>query len=111
MDCTIDGPYRWQSRQQHSGQHLLSAALSAEGLETLSVHLGADYCGIEVDAESVPDSRIESVLNICDRWIDEARPINSMVMAGLDLAGRKLRRPLSDKAMGERHRGFGQPGD
>jgi Ser-tRNA(Ala) deacylase AlaX len=97
VTCLIDGSRRWQSRQQHSGQHMLSAALASEGLETVSVHLGEDYCGIEVNAEAVPVAVIERVLSRCDGWISPGRPINSLVISPADIEGRNLRRPLGRK--------------
>jgi alanyl-tRNA synthetase len=45
----IDWIRRFDHMQQHTGQHLLSAALLKEfGLETISFHLGEEICAIDV---------------------------------------------------------------
>lgn len=98
VSCVVDADFRRDSRQQHSGQHLLSAALSAEGLDTISVHLGADYCGIEVDASKVCSGTIRRVLEHCEQLIREDRPIHSRLLKYEEAAGTSLRRPLSDHA-------------
>ncbi len=97
VHCIVDGAYRRDSRQQHSGQHLISAALSLEGLETVSVHLGAEYTGIEVDGVAdipVSEILINSVLKTCDQWIAEDRKIVSLYLQPEELSGLELRRSL-----------------
>jgi alanyl-tRNA synthetase len=98
--CQVDQVCRRRSRQTHSGQHLISAALAAEGLDTLSVHLGREYCGIEVNADTVGAPVIERVLDTCDRVIGEDRPIESLLLDPAELENIPLRRPLSPKAGG-----------
>lgn len=101
LKCTLDSRFRTDSRQQHSGQHLLSSALSLEGLDTVSVHLGSDYTGIEVTGnsnETISENSINKVLKTCDRWIQESRKINSLYLKPEELKGLELRRSLSDKS-------------
>lgn len=48
--CRIDWPRRLDHMQQHSGQHMLSAAfLSAHEAQTSSFHLGSAYSTIDLD--------------------------------------------------------------
>lgn len=101
VHCEVDSAFRLDSMQQHSGQHLLSAALAKEGLATVSVHLGAQYCGIEVDAADLDDGLPERILTQCDRWIREDRPILSRLVNADDPTLAELRRPLSEKTTGE----------
>ncbi len=49
--CVVDAIRRLDHVQQHHGQHLLSAAFERlHGAATLSFHLGADACTIDLDA-------------------------------------------------------------
>ncbi|MDQ7779482.1 MAG: DHHA1 domain-containing protein [Planctomycetota bacterium] len=61
-DCRIDWERRFDHMQQHSGQHILSAAfVRAMSGDTESFHLGADYCTIDVAAISISDERLAAV--------------------------------------------------
>ena len=56
IGATVHGAIDWNRRfdhmQQHTGQHVLSAVLErAFGARTISFHLGADSCTIDVDRE------------------------------------------------------------
>lgn len=103
--CAVDKAFRRDSTQQHTGQHLVSAALSRFGLNTVSVHLGADYCGIEVNADTVDSETIESVLELCENWISDNRPVHSHYAEEDDLANFPLRRGVSEKTKDSRRKG------
>lgn len=52
--CRIDAERRFDHRQQHSGQHLLSAVcLKLFGAKTLSFHMGADASTIDIERPSL----------------------------------------------------------
>ena len=52
---TIDWSRRFDHMQQHTGQHLLSAAIEhAFGARTISFHLGSTTCTIDLDRELSP---------------------------------------------------------
>ncbi|HQR30662.1 MAG TPA: alanyl-tRNA editing protein, partial [Anaeromyxobacteraceae bacterium] len=56
VECVVDAARRLDHVQQHHGQHLLSAAFEKlHGAATLSFHLGADTCTIDL---SVPPARL-----------------------------------------------------
>jgi alanyl-tRNA synthetase len=62
----VDWRRRFDHMQQHTGQHLLSAAFEGEaGAKTLSFHLGASASTIDLDKELPPEeiARIEDVVN------------------------------------------------
>ena len=70
----IDWNRRFDHMQQHTGQHVLSSALEhAFGARTLSFHLGADACSIDVDRELSPSQIAEGEL-AANRavWLDLA---------------------------------------
>lgn len=54
LACRIDWKRRLDHMRQHTGQHLLSAVLAEEfGIHTVSFHMGADSCTIDVDRPSL----------------------------------------------------------
>ncbi|HET8723484.1 MAG TPA: DHHA1 domain-containing protein [Anaeromyxobacteraceae bacterium] len=56
VECVVDAARRRDHVQQHHGQHLLSAAFERlHGAATLSFHLGAETCTIDL---SVPPARL-----------------------------------------------------
>ena len=51
----IDWPRRFDHMQQHTGQHILSAAFDRRfGVRTVSFHLGADAATIDLAREVTP---------------------------------------------------------
>jgi alanyl-tRNA synthetase len=76
----VDGKIDWQRRfdhmQQHSGQHLLSAVLEELFKSpTVSFHLGAEVCTIEVTAASLAPRQMEQAEERCAEIVGEARPL------------------------------------
>jgi alanyl-tRNA synthetase len=62
----VDWSRRFDHMQQHSGQHLLSAAFEREaGARTVSFHLGTSGSTIDLDKELPPDvlARVEDAAN------------------------------------------------
>lgn len=55
VTCAIDWPRRFDHMQQHSGQHLLSAAFDRLfGVRTLSFHMSEDVSTLDLDREVTP---------------------------------------------------------
>ncbi len=83
----IDEPRRHGHRQQHSGQHILSAAFDAlfEN-RTESVHLGAEACTLDLHREVTADEcrRAEDLANAV---VWDNRPVAVRYADALDLAG------------------------
>jgi alanyl-tRNA synthetase len=56
---SIDGERRRDHMQQHTGQHVLSAAfLELYQMPTVSFHMGEDYCSIDLATPSVNSEQI-----------------------------------------------------
>jgi alanyl-tRNA synthetase len=86
----IDGPRRFDHMQQHTGQHVLSAAFERVfGVPTASVHLGATVSTIDLDRE-VTLSEITRAEDEANRVVWEDRP----VMVRFVDADEALRLPL-----------------
>ncbi len=55
----IDAARRREHMQQHTGQHVLSAAfIELYQLPTVSFHMGEDYCSIDLDVASVSSEQM-----------------------------------------------------
>ncbi len=96
--CIVNKEFRLDSMEQHSGQHMLSAALAEEGYKTVSVHLGSEYTGIEVEGSSdgiITEESVKRVLEKCDRWISENRKIISRFLSLKEIEKIELRRPVT----------------
>jgi alanyl-tRNA synthetase len=74
----IDASRRRDHMQQHSGQHVLSAAfLRLYNLPTVSFHMADDYCSIDLDAAALTKEQIESAERLANEIILENRTVDS----------------------------------
>jgi alanyl-tRNA synthetase len=72
----IDSVRRLDHVQQHSGQHVLSAVfVRLFNLPTVSVHMAADYCSIDLDAKSLSRQQVEEAETMANDVICENRPV------------------------------------
>ncbi|MBV8205839.1 MAG: alanyl-tRNA editing protein [Acidobacteria bacterium] len=72
----IDEPRRRDHMQQHSGQHVLSAAfLELFQLPTVSFHLGEEVCTIDLDANSLVPAQVEAAERLANRIVTEDRAV------------------------------------
>jgi len=83
VEAEVDWPRRFEHMQQHTGQHVLSAAFERElGATTVSSHLGEERNSIDLDLRDAgwPDiERIERVTNaviwedreVVRHWVDD----------------------------------------
>jgi alanyl-tRNA synthetase len=66
----IDWARRFDFMQQHTGQHILSRALEEVcNANTVGFHLGDDYVSIDLDVQSVGDSRLTEVEDLANHII------------------------------------------
>lgn len=72
----IDVARRRDHRQQHSGQHVLSAAFEKlYGFPTVSFHMGEETCTIDLAADAVLPGQIEAAEKLSNEVIAEDRPV------------------------------------
>jgi alanyl-tRNA synthetase len=72
----IDPMRRRDHMQQHSGQHVLSAAfVRLHNLHTVSFHMADDYCSIDLDTPTLSKEQIESAERLANEIILENRPV------------------------------------
>jgi alanyl-tRNA synthetase len=72
----IDPERRRDHMQQHSGQHVLSAAfIRLFDLHTASFHMADDYCSIDLDTPTLTKDQIEAAEKLANEIILENRPV------------------------------------
>jgi alanyl-tRNA synthetase len=72
----IDPARRRDHMQQHSGQHVLSAAfLRLFKMPTVSFHMADDYCSIDLDTPTLTKDQVESAERLANEVILENRPV------------------------------------
>ena len=73
----IDAPRRRDHMQQHSGQHVLSAAfIRLYNMPTVSFHMADDYCSIDLDTPALTKEQIESAERLANEIVLENRTVD-----------------------------------
>lgn len=73
----VDVVRRRDHMQQHSGQHVLSAAfMRLFNMPTFSFHMGDDYCSIDLETLTLTKEQIESAERLANEVILENRPVD-----------------------------------
>jgi alanyl-tRNA synthetase len=97
--CRIDGSRRRDHMQQHSGQHLLSAAFVKEAAaSTTSFHLGAATSTIDLDRAGLSPDEIGRAEEAANAVVRKAVPIRSHFVAPEEAGAFDLRKPAPDAA-------------
>ena len=73
----VDAARRRDHMQQHSGQHVLSAAfIRLYNMPTVSFHMADDYCSIDLDTPTLTKEQIESAERLANEIILENRSVD-----------------------------------
>jgi alanyl-tRNA synthetase len=73
----VNWPRRFDHMQQHTGQHLLSAMFQERfGLPTVSFHLGAETCTIDLRGPEPAAEILEGAERAANKIVFEDRPVN-----------------------------------
>ena len=98
----IDPTRRRDHMQQHSGQHVLSAAfVRLFNMPTVSFHMADDYCSIDLETPSLSSDQIEAAERLANEIILENRPVDVRYVTR-DEAGKLGLRKLPPPAKEER---------
>ncbi|MGH9788223.1 MAG: alanyl-tRNA editing protein [Candidatus Acidiferrales bacterium] len=90
----IDWERRFDHMQQHTGQHLLSAAfVRLFNFPTVSFHLGRDVCTIDLAAASLGRRQLQAAEELANQVIFEDRPVHIRFPTDAEVAEMGLRRP------------------
>ena len=72
----IDAERRRDHMQQHSGQHVLSAAFERLfNFPTVSFHMGDDYCSIDLATDKITAQQLEVAEHLANEVVTEDRPV------------------------------------
>jgi len=89
----IDAARRRDHMQQHSGQHVLSAAfVRLFNMPTVSFHMGDDYCSIDLDTGDLSKTQIEQAERLANEIILENRPVEIRFVTRDEAANLGLRK-------------------
>jgi alanyl-tRNA synthetase len=73
---SIDPERRRDHMQQHTGQHVLSAAfIDLYQMSTVSFHMGEDYCSIDLATPSVSSEQVVAAEKRANQIVFENRPV------------------------------------
>ena len=93
VHCEVDSARRRDHMQQHSGQHVLSAAFVREaGAETTSFHLGTRISTIDLDKFPLSDEELYAAERAANDVVTRAVPIKSRFVSGAEALTLVLRK-------------------
>src|SRR5580698_6313793 len=73
----INPARRRDHMQQHSGQHVLSAAfIRLFDIPTVSFHMAGDYCSTDLETPTLTKEQVESAERLANEIVLENRPVN-----------------------------------
>ena len=76
VEGVVDAKRRQDHRQQHSGQHILSAAFyRLFGAETSSFHLGEEYSSIELNNPGLDQAQVKQAEQVANEVILAGTPV------------------------------------
>ena len=91
---SIDWERRFDHMQQHTGQHVLSAAFErAGGYKTVSFHLGTESATIDLDSDRVGTKQAEGAEQLANRVVFENRPVQISFRPAAEAQQLDLRKP------------------
>ncbi|MFO8065420.1 MAG: alanyl-tRNA editing protein [Spirochaetota bacterium] len=94
VEGRVDEEMRIDYMQQHTGQHIISAAMvEVGGYETVSVHQGEEYTTVEFSAENIPAEDLERAESLANEIVGENRPVNTFHAESNQAGELGLRRP------------------
>src|ERR1700686_1100176 len=89
----IDVERRRDNMQQHSGQNVLSAAfVRLFNLPTVSFHMGAESCSIDLDTKNLTSGQVEAAEALADDVVMEIRAVSVRFVTQEEARGLGLRK-------------------
>ena len=94
----VDWERRFDHMQQHTGQHVLSAAFEKTGsYKTVSFHLGAETSSIDLDSDRLGRRQIEEAEELANRVVFEDREVRTFFRSAAEAGAMDLRKPTERK--------------
>jgi alanyl-tRNA synthetase len=95
VQAEIDWPRRFDHMQQHTSQHILSAAFEMIAqAETVGFHLSAEAATIDLDVKDLSDAQIQQAEDLANATVFLNRPVRSTIVSQEQAAELPFRRPL-----------------
>nr|WP_252503150.1 DHHA1 domain-containing protein [Sporosarcina sp. Marseille-Q4943] len=96
VEGAIDWERRFDHMQQHTGQHILTAAfVGLFGFQTISFHLGKGLVSIDLDIEDVTAEQLTAAEKLANEIILENRPVETKWVTEDELSQFSLRKQLA----------------
>ncbi|WP_147640305.1 alanine--tRNA ligase-related protein [Paenisporosarcina sp. HGH0030] len=96
VEFEIDWNRRFDFMQQHTGQHILTAAfVELFGIQTTSFHLGKELVTIDLDVKNVSDEQLLEVEKRANQIILDNRPIETKWVTKDELSDYPLRKQVT----------------
>jgi alanyl-tRNA synthetase len=90
----LDWPRRFDHMQQHTGQHILSAACEQVlDADTVGFHLGAETSTVDLNVARLDPAAVRPVEELANQVVWENRPVSARFVGPDELAALPLRRP------------------
>ena len=94
VEGLLDWPRRFDHMQQHTGQHILSAAFEQLlDADTVGFHLGVEMSTIDVDVARLEPEAVIPLEKLVNRVVWENRSVSTYSVTPDELASLPLRRP------------------
>ncbi len=94
VNISIDWNTRFDHMQQHTGQHLLSAAIyRLYNANTVGMHIGRDYVYIDVAIPELSNEDVEKIERFANEIIYSNFPVKSYGVENKDIHSIPLRKP------------------
>jgi alanyl-tRNA synthetase len=94
VEGLLDWPGRFDHMQQHTGQHVLSAAFERMlDADTVGFHLGTELSTIDLNVAHLEPAAVLPVEELANRVVWENRPVDVRFVSPDELATLPLRRP------------------
>jgi len=101
-EISVNQLRRFDIAQQHTGQHILSAAfVEVADIETVSFHMGEEYSTIDLDIPFIEPSVVYEAEDLANGIIQSCLSVEEIIT---DFEGSKsynLRKPISGKVKGQ----------
>ena len=98
--CKIDWTHRFDYMQQHTGQHIISAALYRNhDISTVAVHQGEEYTSVETDQSGMSEEVLSAVESESNELIRRDLPVVVDSKREEELAPGELRRRPTKKGV------------
>ena len=100
VECCIHWPRRFDHMQQHTGQHLLSAMFQERyGRPTVSFHLGAEVCTIDLRGPEPTEEVLEGAERAANQVIFEDRAVTIRFGTAEELSRLGVRKEVDREGM------------